>query len=97
MVPTQKTSRHRTGNRRSHHALKAKTLAKCSKCNQPVLPHRACLNCGYYHGKEVINVLAKLEKKERKIREKEIASQEKTQEKEAKSGKGLDMGEMSKR
>jgi len=36
------------------------------------LPHTACKNCGYYKGKEVVNVLGKLTKKEKKLREKEI-------------------------
>jgi len=97
MVPTQKTSRHRTGGRRSHHALKKIGLSKCSKCSQPTLPHRVCLNCGYYKGKEVVNVLAKLEKKDRKIRQKEIAEQEKTQEKQAKSPKGLNAADLSQK
>jgi len=28
----------------------------CPQCNEPKLPHRACLNCGTYKGKEVVNV-----------------------------------------
>jgi len=36
------------------------------------MPHRACLNCGTYKGREVIDVLKKLDKKERKAKEKEL-------------------------
>jgi len=57
------------------------SLASCPKCKKPCLSHTACKNCGYYKGKEVVNVMAKLTKKEAKNREKEI----KTAEKESKS------------
>lgn len=59
-----------------HLFLKKKGFAKCSKCGKPVLPHTICQNCGQYKGREVIDVLAKLEKKERKKREREIAAKE---------------------
>jgi large subunit ribosomal protein L32 len=29
-------------------------VIKCSKCKEPVLPHRACAACGTYGGREVI-------------------------------------------
>jgi len=60
-----------------HIFAKAPTLSKCPKCGQPALPHTACFNCGYYKGREVIDVLKKLNKKERKQKEKEIAAKEK--------------------
>ncbi|MBI2023469.1 50S ribosomal protein L32 [Candidatus Giovannonibacteria bacterium] len=65
-----------TGNRRSHHALLINGTQKCTKCGVVVLPHTTCENCGFYKGKEVINVLAKLSKKEKKIKEKELKEQE---------------------
>ena len=71
VVRMRHTSGH-TRRRRSHHALKAQSFVKCSKCKADVLPHVVCLNCGYYKGKEVINVLKKLNKKERKAKEKEL-------------------------
>lgn len=61
-------------------ALKAKNLPACRKCGSSVLPHSVCGNCGYYGGREVVNVLAKLDKKEKKLKEKELASQEKEHE-----------------
>ena len=51
---------------------------KCPKCGKPVLPHVVCKNCGTYKGVQVIDVLAKLSKKEKKQREKEIKAQEKS-------------------
>jgi len=92
-VPKQKQTKSRTGRRRSHHALKKRFFAYCAKCGNPVLSHRVCLKCGTYAGRTVIDVFAKLDKKERKKKEKEMAAQEKEQAKE----KGLSMEELSKK
>jgi mRNA-degrading endonuclease RelE of RelBE toxin-antitoxin system len=40
------------------------------------LPHSVCKNCGTYQGREVIDVLKKLTKREQKKRKKELAEQE---------------------
>jgi len=50
-VPKKKPSRSRRGNRRSHDALRLKSLALCPQCATPKLPHRICPNCGMYRGK----------------------------------------------
>ena len=55
-VPKSKISNRRRKNRRSHHALKLKTLVQCSQCNEKGLPHRVCLSCGYYRGVQVIEI-----------------------------------------
>ncbi len=59
-------TRAHTRNRRSHHSLKGVKILKCEKCREPVLPMTVCMNCGTYKGREVVNVLKKLTKKERK-------------------------------
>ncbi len=59
-----------------HLFLRNPRLTACKKCSKPVLPHTLCGNCGTYRGKEVVDVLAKLTKKERKRKEKELAAQE---------------------
>ncbi len=61
---------------RSHHALQAGRFVKCSHCNQDIIPHVICKNCGYYNGRKVIDVLAKLDKKARKQKEKELHEHE---------------------
>ena len=81
-VPKKHTTKSHRDKKRMHIFLKAVNLITCSHCGKPVPRHVVCKNCGYYKGKEVLNVLGKLEKKERKAREKEIKSQEKEQKKE---------------
>lgn len=56
-------TRAHTGNRRSHHGLTGPRLSKCTNCSEPHLRHRACLNCGMYRGRQVVDVVAKVEKK----------------------------------
>jgi len=70
--------RHTKGKRnrvRSHHALSRVIFAKCDHCGKEILPHRVCGNCGQYKGRKVIDVLAKLDKKAKKQKEKELAEQ----------------------
>ncbi len=78
----QRHTKSRRNKTRSHHALKAVILAVCPKCGQAILPHIVCANCGTFKGREVIDVLKKLTKKERKDKEKEMAAQEKETKKE---------------
>lgn len=63
-------TRAHTGNRRSHHALTAPRLSACAKCGVPHLRHRMCENCGTYRGKELVDVVAKAEKKDKKAKAK---------------------------
>jgi large subunit ribosomal protein L32 len=76
-VPKRHHTSSKRDRRRAHIHIEKATLTACPKCGKPVLPHVVCFNCGYYKGKEVINVLKKLDKKEKKQREKEMAEKEK--------------------
>jgi large subunit ribosomal protein L32 len=40
--------------RRSHHHLTPLQIQYCSNCDNPVLPHRICVNCGHYQGRLVV-------------------------------------------
>ena len=92
-VPRHKHTRAKVGKTRMHKHIKHLRLNLCPKCKKPVLSHTVCLNCGFYKGKEVINVLAELTKKEKKSREKEI----KAAEKETKQEKPLTMEGLSQK
>ncbi len=74
-VPKQRSTKSKQGRRRSHLALKKQQMAKCKNCNEPVKPHEVCKNCGYYRGRQVVDVLAKLSKREKKEKEEELAEQ----------------------
>lgn len=83
-VPKQRHTKSRRNKRRMHLYLKDSVLVRCPKCGASLLPHTVCQNCGYYQGREVIDVLKKLAKKERKEREREIQAKKKEEKKEKK-------------
>jgi large subunit ribosomal protein L32 len=56
MVIRMRHTRAHTGNRRSHHALEAATLSVCSNCEAKHRPHHMCLECGFYKGRQVIDL-----------------------------------------
>lgn len=96
-VPKQRHTKSRRNRRRSHLALNKKKLSSCPKCGEPILAHHYCSFCGFYKNREVVDVLAKLEKKEKKKKEKELAAKEKEQEAEEKPKKPLSLEELSQK
>jgi len=76
-VPRHKHTRSKVGKTRMHKHIAHLKLSVCPKCKKPILSHTVCSNCGFYKGKEVINTLAKLSKKEQKQKQKEIQKAEK--------------------
>ncbi len=54
--PKRRHSKSRRGKRRSHDFLTSRNLSTCTNCGSPVLPHRVCAKCGYYKGRQVIEV-----------------------------------------
>ncbi len=71
-VPKQHRSKSRQKQRRMHEFLVSKKLVACKKCAKPVVPHTMCENCGTYKNKMVVDVMAKLTKKEKKAKELEV-------------------------
>ena len=73
MVIRMRHTRAHTANRRSHHALKAATLAVCSNCGAEHRPHHMCLQCGFYKGRQVMDLKAQKEKRESRMNAKKEA------------------------
>jgi len=72
-------TRSHTGNRRSPHKIESVRLSACDKCGEKHKRHAVCLNCGTYRGKEYLDVLKKLTKKEKKAKQKELEEQQEKQ------------------
>jgi large subunit ribosomal protein L32 len=91
-VPKWNQTSSKRDQRRANIFITPKNTNKCPKCGKPVLPHTACGYCGSYKGKEVIDVMAKLERKEKKNRGKEIKAKEVSE----KASKPLSGSDLSK-
>ncbi len=68
MVVRMRHTKSHTKNRRSHHALVATNFAKCENCGELKKRHTVCSKCGYYRGKQVLDLVKKTEKKQKKAK-----------------------------
>ncbi|MBI3306100.1 50S ribosomal protein L32 [Candidatus Nomurabacteria bacterium] len=66
MVVRMRSTRSHTGNRRSHHALDSTSFSKCENCKGLKRRHTVCASCGFYRGKKVVDLVKKMEKKQKK-------------------------------
>ncbi|HEY65336.1 MAG TPA: 50S ribosomal protein L32 [Caldilineae bacterium] len=55
-LPKRRLSPGRRDRRRAHHALTPPHLVECPQCHKMRRPHHVCPHCGYYKGREVIEV-----------------------------------------
>lgn len=55
-VPKRKTSKSSRDKRRAHDKPSVPNVVLCSNCKEPKLPHIVCPKCGYYKGKQYIEV-----------------------------------------
>ena len=62
-VPKERIPKSKQGKRRSHHHLKPIQVQYCKQCNEPVLAHRVCPNCGFFQGRVVVTEEEAKEKK----------------------------------
>lgn len=65
-VPKKKTTRAKRGKRRAHVKLIKPVLVLCPHCKKSILPHRICPYCGWYKGKEVMEIKVKKGKKKKR-------------------------------
>ena len=54
--PKRRHSKRRTATRRAHDHLTPYSLSECPQCHEQKLPHRVCPKCGYYKGREIVEV-----------------------------------------
>ena len=56
-VPKRRVSKARRDKRRSNvWKMDAPAIVKCPKCGEYKRTHRLCAACGYYNGKQVIEI-----------------------------------------
>ncbi|MCX7868762.1 MAG: 50S ribosomal protein L32 [Terrimicrobiaceae bacterium] len=55
-VPKRKTSKMRLRTRKAANRWHAPQLSKCPQCGAPLKAHTACQACGYYKGRQVLDV-----------------------------------------
>ena len=54
--PKRRHSKARRDKRRAHDALARPATSTCPNCGEVKIPHRACSHCGYYRGRQVVDV-----------------------------------------
>ncbi|MDO9508801.1 MAG: 50S ribosomal protein L32 [Thermovirgaceae bacterium] len=64
-VPKSRTSHKRTSQRKAQWlgSLTAPSTTVCPNCGEVAQTHRACPECGYYRGRQIIVMKSKAEEK----------------------------------
>jgi len=62
-VPKRHKTHSKVRIRRATQKLEPLNLVQCSHCKNFILPHRVCPFCGYYKGRQVIEIKVKEKKK----------------------------------
>lgn len=57
--PTSRHSKSRRDKRKANWKGRTPNLAKCPECGEMRLPHRTCMSCGVYDGKQIMEVVEK--------------------------------------
>ncbi|HLC30126.1 MAG TPA: 50S ribosomal protein L32 [Dehalococcoidia bacterium] len=55
-LPKRKISQPRRGKRRSHLAASVVQLVRCTRCRSPRPGHHACPVCGFYNGRDAVEI-----------------------------------------
>lgn len=62
-LPKKRHSKTRGRKRRTHWKIAKTGLVPCPQCKKMRLPHRVCAVCGFYDGRQVIEIKIKEKKK----------------------------------
>ncbi|MDP6686278.1 MAG: 50S ribosomal protein L32 [Candidatus Omnitrophota bacterium] len=65
-LPKRRHSSSRQGKRRGEHKIKVPSISVCPNCKAPKLPHRVCKACGFYKGRQVVQIKTKEKKEDKK-------------------------------
>ena len=57
-VPKRKSSKSKIRSRKRSHKVKVVASKKCPQCGAAQESHRVCHACGFYRGRQVLNVEA---------------------------------------
>ena len=68
--PKRRHSRERGRLRRTHYKLKNNKLAKRPQCGKAKISHRVCPHCGYYKGRQLVEIKTAQEKKKEREKKK---------------------------
>ncbi|RKY31834.1 MAG: 50S ribosomal protein L32 [Candidatus Omnitrophota bacterium] len=64
-LPKRRHSKTRGKKRRTHWKLSGLNLIPCPQCKNPKIAHQVCGVCGYYAGKQAIEIKKKEKKKKK--------------------------------
>ncbi len=56
-VPKRSTTHSKKKMRSANKHLRPEKYAVCPNCQAPKLPHRVCMECGYYGDKQVFEIM----------------------------------------
>ena len=62
IVPKGKVSKARRNSRKANWKISTPSMVECPHCHELKASHRVCPKCGYYDGKQVVDVSAKEKK-----------------------------------
>ena len=65
-VARQRHSKARRDRARKMLVMKTKNLGSCPNCKAKIISHVACPKCGFYKGKEVVDMMKRINKKAKK-------------------------------
>ncbi|MBM3925716.1 MAG: 50S ribosomal protein L32 [SAR202 cluster bacterium] len=55
-LPTKKLTRAFSRRKFTAYRLEAQHVSICSQCHGSKRPHRVCMHCGYYKGRQILKV-----------------------------------------